>query len=45
MWRRFLECVRTGAPAPHTVDEAAADLGVVDAAYRSMESGARERLG
>ena len=44
MWRSFLASVRTGAPVAHTIDEAAADLGVVDAAYRSMTSRAAEPL-
>lgn len=38
MWRSFLESVRTGAPVAHTIDEAAADLGVIDAAYKSMKN-------
>jgi predicted dehydrogenase len=44
MWRSFLESVRSGSPVAHTIEEAAADLGVVDAAYKSMKSGATERL-
>lgn len=44
MWRSFLASVRTGAPVAHTIDEAAADLGVVDAAYRSMKSRVAEPL-
>ena len=44
MWRRFFASVRAGEPVAHTIDEAAADLGVIDAAYRSLASGAREPL-
>jgi predicted dehydrogenase len=44
MWRSFLASVRTGEPVAHTVDEAAADLGVIDAAYRSMKNRAGEPI-
>ena len=44
MWRSFLASVRSGAPVAHTVDEAAADLGAIDAAYRSMESQTAQAL-
>lgn len=44
MWRSFLASVRTGEPVAHTVDEAAADLGVIDAAYRSMKNQAAEPI-
>jgi predicted dehydrogenase len=44
MWRSFLASVRTGAPVAHTIDEAAADLGAVDAAYRAMASHAAQPL-
>jgi predicted dehydrogenase len=44
MWRSFLASVRTGAPVAHTIDEAAADLGVVDAAYRAMKTRAAQPI-
>jgi predicted dehydrogenase len=44
MWRSFLESVRTGAPVAHTIDEAAADLGVVDAAYKAMMTRAAQPI-
>ncbi|MCX5741625.1 MAG: Gfo/Idh/MocA family oxidoreductase [Proteobacteria bacterium] len=44
MWRSFLESVRSGAPVAHTIDEAAADLGVVEASYRAMTSQAAQPL-
>ncbi len=44
MWRSFLESVHSGAPVAHTIDEAAADLGVVDAAYRAMATRSAQPL-
>ena len=44
MWRRFLASVCTGQPVAHTVDEATVDLGVIDAAYRSLASRVPEPL-
>lgn len=38
MWRSFLASARTGSPVEHTVDEAEADLAVVDAAYRALRA-------
>jgi predicted dehydrogenase len=44
MWRQFLDAVRSGSVVPHTLSEATADLGVVDAAYRSMGSRTAQAL-
>jgi len=44
MWRSFLESVRRGLPVAHTMSEAAADLGVVDAAYKSMKCRAAQPM-
>lgn len=42
MWRSILDSIERGAPPEHTLDEAIADLSVVDAAYRSLASGRAE---
>jgi UDP-N-acetylglucosamine 3-dehydrogenase len=44
MWRHLLACLRTGAECLVSLDVARRDLAVVEAAYRSLESGRFEAI-
>jgi predicted dehydrogenase len=45
MWRHLLECLTTGRECAISLDVARRDLAVVEAAYRSLETGRFETVG
>lgn len=45
MWRHFVDCVIEGRTPATSLAVTRRDLGVVEAAYRSLESGRREAIG
>jgi len=44
MWRHLLECLRTGRESLVSLDAARRDLSVIEAAYRSLETGRFENV-